>query len=38
MEKVLFTVLKATEEDINVIEKARYKNTGGFFSYFYSAG
>ena len=38
MEKVLFTVLKATEKDIAIVEKARQKNTGGLFSYFYSAG
>lgn len=36
MEKVLFTVLKATEEDIEIIEKARQKNSGGLLSYFYS--
>lgn len=37
MEKVLFTVLKVTDKDIQGIEKARQKNTGGLFSYFYSA-
>lgn len=36
LEKVLFTVLKANEKDIELIEKARQKNTGGFLSYFYS--
>lgn len=38
LEKVLFTVLKATEKDIELIEKARQKNNGGFLSYFYSTG
>ncbi|CDW85360.1 abc transporter family protein [Stylonychia lemnae] len=38
MEKVLFTVLKASEKDIEKLEKARQKNTGGIFSYFYSNG
>lgn len=37
MEKVLFTVLKATNKDIETIEIARQKNTGGFLSYFYSS-
>ena len=36
MEKVLFTVLKANEKDIEIIEKARFKNQSGLFSYFYS--
>lgn len=36
LEKVLFTVLKANEKDIEIIEKARQKNTGGILSYFYS--
>lgn len=37
LEKVLFTVLKATEKDVEVIEKARVKNLGGgILSYFYS--
>lgn len=38
LEKVLFTVLKATENDISMIEKARDKNTGGLLSYFYAGG
>ncbi len=38
LEKVLFTVLKTDEKDIEVIEKARQKNTGGILSYFYSSG
>ena len=38
LEKVLFTVLKATDKDIDLIERARGKNTGGFLSYFYSGG
>ena len=37
MEKVLFTVLKASDKDIEVIEKARQKQVGGLWSYFYSA-
>lgn len=36
MEKVLFTVLKFNNEDIQKIEKARQKNTGGLLSYFYT--
>ena len=37
MEKVLFTVLKANDKDIEIVEKARQKNAGGLFSYFYSS-
>lgn len=38
LEKVLFTVLKATEKDIEIIEKARSKNhSGGILSYFYTS-
>jgi len=36
LEKVLFTVLKATEKDIEIIEKARTKNASGWWSYFYA--
>lgn len=36
MEKVLFSVLKANEKDIEIIEKARQKNQGGLLSYFYT--
>ncbi len=37
MEKVLFTVLKPTEKDIEIVEKARSKNhSGGILSYFYT--
>ena len=36
LEKVLFTVLKPTEEDIKLLETARLKNSGGLLSYFYS--
>ena len=36
LEKVLFTVLKVTEKDIELLEKARSKNhSGGILSYFY---
>jgi hypothetical protein len=37
LEKVLFTVLKATDKDLETVEKARQKNAGGLFSYFYGA-
>lgn len=36
MERVLLSVLKANEKDIEVIEKARQKHSGGLLSYFYS--
>ena len=36
MEKVLFTVLKPNEKEIDTIEKARQKNAGGLLSYFYT--
>jgi hypothetical protein len=36
LEKVLFTVLKATEKDIELLERARLKNQGGLLSYFYA--
>ena len=35
LEKVLFTVLKANDKDIETIERARNKQ-GGFLSYFYA--
>jgi len=34
LETVLFTVLRANEEDIKVIKKARKKQTGGLWGYF----
>lgn len=36
LEKVLFTILKPTDVDIEMLEKARQKNAGGLFSYFYT--
>lgn len=36
LEKVLFTVLKANDKDIELLEKARVKNQGGLLSYFYT--
>lgn len=37
MEKVLFTVLKLTEQDIKSVERARYKSSQGILSYFYTS-
>ncbi len=36
LEKVLFTILKPTDKDIETLEKARQKNAGGLLSYFYA--
>ena len=38
LEKVLFTVLEATPENLASLEKARIKNNSGIMSYFYSQG
>ena len=35
LEKVLFTVLKVSEADIALLEKARKKHNHGFWGYFY---
>ncbi|TNV70592.1 hypothetical protein FGO68_gene4632 [Halteria grandinella] len=37
LEKVLFTVLQATDKDVELIEKARMKSQSGFWSYFSSS-
>lgn len=36
LEKVLFTVLEATPDNLQSLEKSRSKNHGGFFGYFYT--
>jgi hypothetical protein len=36
LEKVLFTVLEATPENLKSLENSRARNNGGFFSYFYT--
>jgi hypothetical protein len=36
LEKVLFTVLEATPDNLQSLEKQRAKNNGGFFGYFYT--
>jgi len=38
MEKVLFTVLRAGEDDLEKVAQARAKNTGGIWGYFASSG
>ena len=37
MQKVLFTVLKATDKDIKELEEARIKSQSGLLSYFYTS-
>ncbi len=37
LEKVLFTVLQATDRDVELIERARMKNQSGLWSYFSSS-
>lgn len=36
LEKVLFTVLEATPDNLESLERSRSKNNGGFFGYFYT--
>lgn len=36
LEKVLFTILKPNDQDIETLEKARQKNASGLLSYFYA--
>ena len=36
LEKVLFTVLEATQENLDSLERQRAKNNGGFLGYFYT--
>jgi hypothetical protein len=38
MEKVLFTVLKAENNDIEIVEKARKISNSGILGYFYQSG
>lgn len=36
LERVLFTVLEATSENLESLERQRAKNNGGFLGYFYT--
>lgn len=38
LEKVLFTVLQASDRDVELIEKARQKNQGGFLWGYFGGG
>jgi hypothetical protein len=38
LEKVLFTVLATTQQELQGLEKARKKRNAGMMSYFYASG